>query len=544
MTIEAKSSCSCLNKSALPYLILTLILGLLILWPELRYQTLLSTGDHGRDLEASVDVLRGKLVYQDYWWVYGPLMPYYYAAFYKIFGISIHSILIGKLLIKLTAGILCFLAVASLYTPLAAMMTALWFWTFQQDFFFTYSHIGGILMITAIIFCLLQYIRNPRMCALWMALTFGFILCMIKVNFGICSLAVLLASAFYIDHTNRTAIDAPRKMFYLAGCVLVPLAVFLVYYQFLKPLPIYEIRQCLPYSNADQPYNTTPWSAVVAFIKIAAGEASRSVPLLIFYVLTALCVIQTIVLWMTNALEAKQKAVLKTVCVVLGMYVIANFHEFIKSGVWYRWFWAQPPLIVLVFILFETAASHLHKNIRTLLWAVLALMIGIMGIGSWQSAIRFHTPSQMIATERGGIYVSNPPDWVMTVNETTKYLNGVLKPDETFFAVPYDILYYYLTGRQSPSRQTIFFEHINIPPEQEIKIIKEIEDRKVNYVLLSNRFASPEKGLGMMGTTYCPILGKYINDNFVPVAKFGEWRQVPGWGWSHGTQVLKRKNLL
>ena len=124
------------------YLLLTIAAGIVLLWPGLNFQDWLSTGDHGRDLDAAEQALRGKIVYQDYWWVYGPVMPYYYAIFYKIFGIKIQSILIGKFVIKMTAGLLCYGAVATLFRPITAMMAALWFWTFQQDFFFTFSHIG------------------------------------------------------------------------------------------------------------------------------------------------------------------------------------------------------------------------------------------------------------------------------------------------------------------------------------------------------------------------------------------------------------------
>jgi hypothetical protein len=254
--------------------------------------------------------------------------------------------------------------------------------------------------------------------------------------------------------------------------------------------------------------------------------------------------IQTSIVWLKNELEPKQKKILTMAVIVLGIYTLANFHEYIKSGVWYRWFWAQPPLIVLIFIIFETATQSLHKIIRLLLWAVVALMMGIIVISSWQAAIKFKNPQQKIAGVRGGVYVANPEDWVQTVNATTEYLNKTLKPDETFFALPYDIIYYYLTGRPSPSRQTIFFEHINIPQEQEQKIIQEIEDKKVNYIVLSNRFMSPERGLGILGKTYCPVIGKYINDNFIPVMRFGDWQHVPGWGWAHGTMILKRKVAL
>jgi len=521
------------------FFVLALLAGVVLLFPTLNFQDWLSTGDHGRDLDAFEEVLDGKIVYRDYWWVYGPLMPYYYAFFYKILGIKIQSILIGKFVIKLSAGLLCYLALVRLFRPLTAFAAALWFWGFQQDFFFTYNHIGGIAVVTAVMFCLLSYLKAQRMNYLWWGLLACFVLSMIKVNFGLSSLGALLVTAFLVDYSYKVAFTSSKKLFYFTGVIIVPAMIFLVYWLLLKSLPMYEIRQCLPYSNADQPYNTTPWGALAAFWKIEWTEAKASPILSIFYVLMTLCAVQTALIF--HKIENPRRKMIALALFILAIYGAANFHEFLKSGVWYRWFWAQPPLIALVFILFETAAASLHKTIRLLLWSAILVMVFLAGLRSWQASIAYQNPHQQIAGPRGGIYVANPADWVATVNTTAQYINQTLKPGELFFALPYDILYYYLTGRSNPSRQTIFFEHINVPPAQELKIIQELEAKGVNYVLLSSRHVSSEQGLGILGKTYCPILGKYINDNFVPLVRIGDWQNPPGWGWTHGTMILKRK---
>lgn len=541
MTLNPNAPTNSSPKAKRIYLLLTLAAGIILLLPTTNFQDWLSTGDHGRDLDAFEQTLNGKAVYQDYWWVYGPLMPYYYAFFYKVLGIKIQSILIGKFIIKLTAGALCYLAVSTFFAPLAGFMAALWFWGFQQDFFFTYNHIGGIAVEMGIIWCLLSYIKNQRQNILWQGLVLCFILAMIKVNYGLSSLATLLAATFIVDRSYKIPFHSLKKIFYFLGIIVLPALIVYIYWLLLKSLPMYEIRQCLPYSNADQPYNTMPWIAMWSFLKIEWNEASHNPSLLIFYVLTLLCSIQTSIIWFKNKINAQQKKILTLCVLVLGIYAVTGFHEYLKSGVWYRWFWAQPPLIVMAFIIFETAGRSLNKIIHLLLWSAIALMVGIAGINSWQTTVRYHNPSQEIAGSRGGIAVANPADWVATVNVTTQYLNTTLKPGELFFALPYDVIYYYLTGRPSPTRQTIFFEHINIPPEQEYKVIKEIEDKKVNYILLSNRFMSPEQGLGILGKTYCPVIGKYIDENFTPTARIGDWQHAPGWGWSHGTMILKRK---
>ena len=153
--------------------------------------------------------------------------------------------------------------------------------------------------------------------------------------------------------------------------------------------------------------------------------------------------------------------------------------------------------------------------------------------------------SQYLSLPRGQVFTSPIlPHGLQLLQQTTEFLNKTLKPNELFFALPYDCLYYYLTGKKTPTRQLIFFEHIKIPPEQEKSVIAELEKNHVNYVLLSSRaFARQEPGLGFLGTSYCPLIGKYIQDNFVPIARFGDWTNEPGWAWNHGTLILKRKGI-
>ena len=101
--------------------------GILITAPYARLQGPLAQGDHGRDLYAAQAVYRGELPYKDFWWVYGPLMPYYYGLFYKIFGIKISSIILGKLLLKILGGILMCLAMMETSSWIVAYLAACWF---------------------------------------------------------------------------------------------------------------------------------------------------------------------------------------------------------------------------------------------------------------------------------------------------------------------------------------------------------------------------------------------------------------------------------
>jgi len=531
------------KKHAKAFLLLVVFgSGIIIIFPYANWQGYLAQGDHGRDLYAAQAVLRGELPYRDFWWVYGPLMPYYYGLFYKIFGIKISSIILGKLALKLMGGILMCLAMMEISSWIAAYLTACWFMIMVPDFFFTYNHIGGIVMILGVAFCLLAYIQKTRLAFGWGALAFILLLGLIKINFGLAALAVCVITVAVTDRVRLITFNTAKKTFYTLGTIGLPLLLYVIYWSLLKNLSAMEIRQCLPYMEGDQPYSMSPLVAISNFLQITYRNATSNWSNIALAVLINASLIRTVYLFAKNKLSLARAITLGLSLGLLGLFYIANFHEYLKSGVWYRSFWSQPLSMMISFLLIDTAAQSVPKVIRKIIFLILAVLV----INPWLNVLpqlnAVKTESQYLPLPRGDVYVSNSPSWMAAVEQTTDFLNKTLKPDEMFFALPYDCLYYFLTDRKSPTRQLIFFEHIKIPPEQERSVIAELEKNNVRTIVLSSRaWARQELGLGILGGTYCPLIGKYIQDNFQPIARFGDWTNEPGWAWNHGTLILKRK---
>jgi len=313
-----------------------------------------------------------------------------------------------------------------------------------------------------------------------------------------------------------------------------------------------EMRQCLPYMEGDQPYTMSPWVAISNFLQIALRTITSNWTNLTFAVIINASALRCIYLFAKNKLPASRKTILLLSLGMLCLFYAVNSHEYLKSGVWYRVFWAQPLSMMIIFLLIDTATQSIPQLARssyptlTIVRKIIFTFLAGLAIFCWFSAGRqvsaAKTESQYLSTPRGGIYLTNSPSWITTVEQTTEFLNKTLQTHELFFALPYDCLYYYLTDKKTPTRQLIFFEHIKIPRTQEKSVIAELEKNHVNYVLLSSRaFARQELGLGFLGTSYCPLIGKYIQDNFVPLARFGDWSDEPGWAWNHGTLILRRK---
>jgi hypothetical protein len=520
---------------------LTIAAGLFIVLGAFNIQGFLSAGDHGRDLYAFERTLHGDMAYRDYWWVYGPLMPFYYALFMKLYGVSIMSVLIGKAILKLSAGLLIFLAVSRVAHPVAAMLGAIWFYLFSQEFFFTYNHIGGVVCITAITAMLLSYIKDRNTAYLWTAAIISLLLCFIKLNFGLAGFAATALGTFIIDQSYGLKASPDKKFFYRTTLLYLPLLTAVIYIYLLRGLTIYEIRQCMPYASADHPYNSLPWLVIAQFWGLFIQKFFTSVLDFFFGCIIITSFIRIAYLAWYKRLKTKEDLQHLIALGVLGVYFIFNFHEYLKSGTWYSSLWSQPLEFMFFFIAISLAIRQTGRITRTLVFGLIATLAFIGFNGHARIIAQIKTPAQYLDHPKTKAFIMNSPAWTKAVMDTTDFLGKNLKPGEQFFALPYDPIYYYLTGRKSPTQLMIYFEHINIKEEQEKRIIADLEQKHINWIVISSRMRTSEPGLGTLGVTYCPLIGQYFKEKFEPVTEFGDWQNDAGWASTHGTVILKRR---
>ena len=522
------------------FFFLTLVAGIVILYPFVDYQAIMATGDHGRDLYAAQVALKGHLPYRDYWWVYGPLMPYYYALCFKFLGTHIPAVLVGKALLAMVSSLFFYLALTTAAVPCGlAFIGAVWFLVFFPEFFITYDHIGGTALLMALIYCVFQYLWQQKTASLFIGLFCVFLLSLIKINFGVAALLILLAAVAGADFFYKIKITRQKISFYACATLLLPLLVAPIYLWLLKGLPDFALRQCFPYIGAYTLHHTPVLVSALTLLGSNLHNIFASPADLLMAVLVILCAAQITQQVLSGSLKTRIHLLL-TIAVLIFFYII-NLHEFLASGVFYRVAWAKPFAQLLMFLILATGTQDLNKITRFLLYATLTLILGIQTVHTHFYVRSQKTPSHYLGLERARVFLGNEPAWLDTVTRTVSYLQTHLKDNELFFALPYDPLYYFLTDKISPTRQIIFFDHEFIPPRQEQSIIADLEDHHVNWIVLSSRRSATEYGLGTLGKTYCPLIGAYIEQNFVTVTEFGDWTNDPGWAWNHGVRILKRK---
>jgi len=124
-----------------------------------------------------------------------------------------------------------------------------------------------------------------------------------------------------------------------------------------------------------------------------------------------------------------------------------------------------------------------------------------------------------------------------------RYLEEHVAPGERFFAAPYETLYYFLAAQPSPTRSLMLFEFMNIPEQQEMDIIEDLQRENVRWIVLSNRaWASEEQGMGVFRETHARRLAAWIEQEFEVVRQIGAQGEVARWVDGHATRIYRRRS--
>lgn len=524
------------------FFFLTLFLGCFFFFPHLDYQAFLSTGDHGRELYGFKCVMDGGVPYRDFSWFQGPLTPYYYALFFKLFGPTIQSAVLGQTLLVLLTGLVIFFLAASFLTPGIACLCAASFWVFRgEGFFYTYSHDGGLLAFFLSIFFLFKYFDRPLLRhALGGFLSLAALL-LIRLNLGIVTLIPFVSFLFLRDmetggHHGRTNVRT-----YAVLALLLLGSVAGIYWSCIRTLPLYTLPQNFPFLSSFRADAGTslmenirqPFLALYFFV--VSGWPQRC--LAIFLIATLIQTFRN--LRRKECLPGRRILVLKLSSLLV--FTLFSMHEFILSGIFYRVLWFFFPFMLLLYAVFDLGTRFFWRPLRILLMAGAGIFIFLNMSAENIAITATKKDGQLFELKGQKIFTLQPPEWIDVVEKTVAYIDAHLGPQDSFFALPYDPLYYFLTDRRSPSRELILFQHFNVPPQQEAEIIRALETKNVTYVLISNRaFYSTEPGMGVFGKDYCPGLADYVRKHYQPVAEIGTFKQPAVWAFGHAVRIFKR----
>ena len=294
----------------------------------------------------------------------------------------------------------------------------------------------------------------------------------------------------------------------------------------------------MPFLSTDRPI-PAPFSEIIGSYSLAVIHNIIATPASLFFAFIFNFSLVQCFLYTRKASQEEAAALWIPPGITL-VFLVLMLHEYLLSGVAYRTFWIFPFTNLLIFMLIGRAFKPMSAVIKIMLCVALCSVVWIKMLNTGAIVGQVMAAEQWIPYRNARIYTSNSQDWRGTVFSTVNYLKANMKEGETFFAIPYDPLYYYLTETRSPSRMTIFFEHIHITAQQEKGIIRELEKNNTQFIVLSSRSFSEKKWLGYFGKDYGRLLYPYVMDNFSPVANFGDWSQEAGAVDPHAVRIYRQ----
>jgi hypothetical protein len=123
-----------------------------------------------------------------------------------------------------------------------------------------------------------------------------------------------------------------------------------------------------------------------------------------------------------------------------------------------------------------------------------------------------------LESNRGTIYLpeSMLPAWA----EALDFMRDAKTRAEAVMSIPEDTALYFFSGVLCPVRVCIFTPGLVAPGPMTDKVIEQINQARVRYIIWSNR-SFPEYGVPQFGVDFDVAVGEYIRNHYQPVRVFG-----------------------
>ena len=190
--------------------------------------------DCGREMYVPVDILRGKLIYRDFWYQYGPLTPYVQALAFALFGTSLNVLYGIGVILLISEALLLFEVGLNFELALPAAMASALFLLVESvrptlfNFILPYSYaapMAAVFGLAGLCFTLkhattsrLRWLGGAALCTSLALLT--------KQEFGLACLAILAFEAIVSCLSQRNWIRLVKNGLVCAAGLLPALGVY------------------------------------------------------------------------------------------------------------------------------------------------------------------------------------------------------------------------------------------------------------------------------------------------------------------------------
>lgn len=482
------------------------------------YLNSIDVGDFGRDLYNFYLVSKDHLPYIDFNWIYGPLTPLLYGLNFKIFGVSIISAVTLWYLIFFIICLTLYFTVLSFSNHFTAFLSVIFFIGYHGYKIQTFNHSIGILFILLSIFFLKTYLNTDKVKYLYIIGIMLFLLNLTKLNMGLAISLGTYGTLFILHILNKKGL----KHIIISSISSLCLT-FAIYYTLLYSASFDQLKKCFPYLS--EYHQTAQFSLQTLYFSAESAIISPNVILnsftrflyyittlnIWYFIILILGTLMAIIIYRKNQIDNDF-----TFVVILVTTALLTTHEFHMAQTAYSLrFWTLPLIIILCLFIASYLYTHLKEKtyFKPVFISLTILFIFIFGFKYYNIISHNKNNAVYYPLERAQINITNY-QWLLLASEAINYIEKNTQTGEKILTIPYDSFYNFITKRDQPSRITEFLHLSNITPQDEEKIIADIEKNKVKLIMYSIR-SLPGTESVEFGKTHCQKLDEYIKKNYL-----------------------------
>ena len=565
-------------------LLLALIVLCTITWRKWGYLPV----DVGREMYVPAAMAEGKRLYFDLWYSYGPLIPYWHAALFRLFGVHLGLLLgSGIAVVAITTTLLysvgrMFLPVWLAYTAVFAFLVQ----AFQLNIFnyvlpYSYAAAYGALFSVLTAWLLLRYVKEPRLGYIVPAAFLACLMMLTKLEFGVAGyVAVGCALTTQLIRTKSTR----GLMEGLGACipgVLIWLGIYGWYVhaggvefflgENLSILPnSYFVAHFGKHWAEGLGMRFTPSALLLSVLKgflsfallvggivlAARHKLARWFVPAVALAMCATALLPPAVLRMVHQDPENAHRAIGFVWFNSGMFWIAVAGLGAAAVAWRR---GDDPMKQQSTIVLGAMAMFCSLRVFTkiaperypvfydtllyLVWLValyrMSKWFGVSLDGVAGRAVAGILCISLVASTLPNYPIGQRPSKISSERGTIyaatpfgEYFSQVLafmesakQRSERVVVMPEDTALYFFSGTSAPSRWYLVMPHLLAPGEATAKYIDELERANIRYVIVSDR-ATPEYGLPLFGIDYAQQVLAWVHEHYRVVQRIGGYEAV------------------
>lgn len=549
----------------------------------------LITIDCGREMYVPAALSEGKRLYFDAWYPYGPLIPYWHALLFRLFGIHLWILqtagiaIVGVMTLVTYSISRMFLPVAlSFAAGFAFIVQAFQLHPFNYVQPYSYPAAYAAMMFVILALLLVKDCFDDKPWTMFVAGSIAGLEALTKIEFGMAAYIVVgvamllraLMSRSFLRLVKDAALCTPGVLLCggVYGWYIRASSVDFIFGQNITILPdSYFVRTFGEQWSRSLGLTTSlaanaTWAIVglLGVIAVAAAvrlaSISRAARWLVGAAAISICALQLAVSYAGKVLYWTVSPVLTEVAPFFyfnrGMVFVATALSVPTLIQWWKGGRSGRESGLLVLLAAAIAAGT--RTLTRIQPTEYAIFFDTLAFIAFLIALRelagvFHVPdSKRLWTwtsvllccglvsltavdypvHRRSFLISSPRGSIYTAPLTGEafvgalaFLNDATAHSEKFVVWPEEAAFYYFTGTIAPSRWYLLTPGILPPGELTSRYLDDLDRQHVKYVALSNRSAQ-EYGVPIFGTDYNQQVYRWLEQNFRVIRTFGDYQRV------------------